>query len=366
MQTYQLSQWILFFFLYSFIGWIWESCYVSVRKKHWVNRGFMHGPMLPLYGSGALAVLICTIGVRDNKVLVFLFGMAAATVLEYVTGAVMERLFHVRYWDYSNQKLNVKGYICVSSSLCWGCFSVLLVEVVHVPFEEMMLKIPLTAAEVISAVLTVAAAVDLTQSFNEAMDMKHILMQLEESREQMKKMQEKLKAVSEELAEDYRKRSGEMISEYRKLSEEFIESYKERSEEFIENYKKRSEAFIEEYRQKGREKLSRRALFLERINEKRQARREQLSLLADRAEQLLHEAFPLGNEDVSAEEIRKKWAEELSSVRQGIFREFQKMGARTDRSYLRARRQLRRNPTAVSDRFREALDELKNYMDNKR
>ena len=66
MHAYYLSQWVLFFFIYSFIGWVWESCYVSVRKRRWVNRGFMHGPMLPLYGSGALAVLVSTIGVREN------------------------------------------------------------------------------------------------------------------------------------------------------------------------------------------------------------------------------------------------------------------------------------------------------------
>ena len=99
MHSYDLSQWVLFFFIYSFAGWIWESCYVSARKRRWVNRGFMHGPMLPIYGSGALVILVSTIGVRDNSALIFLMGMCGATVLEYVTGAVMERIFRVRYWD---------------------------------------------------------------------------------------------------------------------------------------------------------------------------------------------------------------------------------------------------------------------------
>ena len=147
MNSYHLTQWVLFFFFYSFVGWVWESCYVSARKHRWVNRGFMHGPMLPIYGSGALVVLISTIGVRENILLIFLFGMTAATLLEYATGAVMERLFHVRYWDYSNQKLNLHGYICVTSSLCWGCFSVLLVRVIHVPVENAVLKFPLMAAD---------------------------------------------------------------------------------------------------------------------------------------------------------------------------------------------------------------------------
>ena len=116
MQEYDLSQWVLFFFLYSFLGWIWESCYVSVRKHRWVNRGFMHGPMLPLYGSGAMVVLIVTIPVRDNILLVFLMGMIGATILEYFTGITMERLFHVRYWDYRNLKFTVRGYICPVAS----------------------------------------------------------------------------------------------------------------------------------------------------------------------------------------------------------------------------------------------------------
>ena len=79
MQTYYLSQWVLFFFFYSFVGWIWESCYVSVRKRRWVNRGFMHGPMLPINGAGALVVLVRTSCARETIALTFLRGMTAAT-----------------------------------------------------------------------------------------------------------------------------------------------------------------------------------------------------------------------------------------------------------------------------------------------
>ena len=252
MHAYYLPQWVLFFFIYSFIGWVWESCYVSVRKRRWVNRGFMHGPMLPLYGSGAIVVLVSTIGVRENAALIFLLGMMAATVLEYFTGAAMERLFHVRYWDYSNQKLNLHGYICVTSSLCWGFFSVLLVRVVHVPVETAVLRIPLTVSEGAALVLSVAAAVDLTQSFNEAMDLKRILSQLEESREQVRKLQEKLKVAAEDAKEDYLRYSEE----------------------------------------RSRKRLSRKAAYLERIDMKRQERRRQLEELSQRTEQLLREEIP--------------------------------------------------------------------------
>ena len=281
----------------------------------------MHGPMLPLYGSGAIVVLVSTIGVRENAALIFLLGMMAATVLEYFTGAAMERLFHVRYWDYSNQKLNLHGYICVTSSLCWGFFSVLLVRVVHVPVETAVLRIPLTVSEGAALVLSVAAAVDLTQSFNEAMDLKRILSQLEESREQIRKLQEKLKVAAEDAKEDYLRYSEE----------------------------------------RSRKRLSRKAAYLERIDMKRQERRRQLEELSQRTEQLLREEIPSRVGDLIGEERR----EELSALLQNIRREIGKMGERTDRSYLHAARHLWRNPTAVSERFRDALDELRKNMEDR-
>ena len=237
MQEYDLSQWVLFFFLYSFLGWIWESCYVSVRKRRWVNRGFMHGPMLPLYGSGAMVVLIVTIPVRDNILLVFLMGMIGATILEYFTGITMERLFHVRYWDYRNLKFNVRGYICPLASLCWGVFSILMVKVVHIPFEHIVLLIPVTIADILAFVLTIAAAVDFTQSFNEAMDMKRILVQLEASKEQIQKMQERLKDASEEM-QDRLKDASEGVQERLKRASEGVQ---ERLEDSYLLYEERKE-----------------------------------------------------------------------------------------------------------------------------
>lgn len=332
MNSYHLTQWVLFFFFYSFAGWIWESCYVSVRKHRWVNRGFMHGPMLPIYGSGALVVLISTIGVRENVVLIFLFGMTAATLLEYVTGAAMESLFHVRYWDYSNQKLNLHGYICVSSSLCWGCFSVLLVRVCHVPIETVVLKLPLIAADGIAFVLVAVAAADLTQSFNEAMDMKRILAQLEESKAQLQKLEEKLKAASAEVMEEYKKRYESMAEDYRRRADEWRQ-----------------------------ETVFRKEAFLERINQQREQRRGQLVWLGEKAEQLLKEELPSKiNEMIGGER-----AKDLAEIKQNIIQELQKLNSRTDRNYLRIAKHLRRNPTAASKNFNDALEELRKFMDIK-
>ena len=380
MQSYHLTQWVLFFFIYSFIGWVWECCFVSVRKRRWVNRGFMYGPMLPIYGFGALAVLISTIRVRDSIPLIFLFGMVGATLLEYVTGAVMERLFNVKYWDYSNQKFNLNGYICLTSSLGWGLFSVLLVKFVHVPIEGAMLKIPTIIAEGIAFVLTVAAAVDVTQSFNDAMDLKRILAQLEESKKQIRKIQEKLKVASEEFVEDYRQRAGEFVEDYRRRVEEHVEDYRGRAEEMAEDYKKLAEEHMDSYRQRAEEMVegykeeikvqkkkrreqinSRKEEYLARVHARREERQRLLARLSERAELLMKEEFTSKVDELIGEDKR----EEYAKIKKNISREMTKMHDRTDRSYIRAARHLKGNPTAVSKRFSEALAELRKHMDEK-
>lgn len=380
MQSYHLTQWVLFFFIYSFIGWVWECCFVSVRKCRWVNRGFMYGPMLPIYGFGALAVLISTIRVRDSIPLIFLFGMVGATLLEYVTGAVMERLFNVKYWDYSNQKFNLNGYICLTSSLGWGLFSVLLVKFVHVPIEGAVLKIPTIIAEGIAFVLTVAAAVDVTQSFNDAMDLKRILAQLEESKKQIRKIQEKLKVASEEFVEDYRQRAGEFVEDYRRRVEEHVEDYRGRAEEMAEDYKKLAEEHMDSYRQRAEEMVegykeeikvqkkkrreqinSRKEEYLARVHARREERQRLLARLSERAELLMKEEFTSKVDELIGEDKR----EEYAKIKKNISREMTKMHDRTDRSYIRAARHLKGNPTAVSKRFSEALAELRKHMDEK-
>ena len=380
MQSYHLTQWVLFFFIYSFIGWVWECCFVSVRKRRWVNRGFMYGPMLPIYGFGALAVLISTIRVRDSIPLIFLFGMVGATLLEYVTGAVMERLFNVKYWDYSNQKFNLNGYICLTSSLGWGLFSVLLVKFVHVPIEGAVLKIPTIIAEGIAFVLTVAAAVDVTQSFNDAMDLKRILAQLEESKKQIRKIQEKLKVASEEFVEDYRQRAGEFVEDYRRRVEEHVEDYRGRAEEMAEDYKKLAEEHMDSYRQRAEEMVegykeeikvqkkkrreqinSRKEEYLARVHARREERQRLLARLSERAELMMKEEFTSKVDELIGEDKR----EEYAKIKKNISREMTKMHDRTDRSYIRAARHLKGNPTAVSKRFSEALAELRKHMDEK-
>ncbi|MCI8455111.1 MAG: DUF1204 domain-containing protein [Lachnospiraceae bacterium] len=142
MYAYTWYQWLAFFYLYCFLGWVFESCYVSLRKGHFVNRGFLRLPLLPLYGSGAVMMLVVSIPFMKNLVLTWFAGVLGATLLEYVTGYGMELLFKVRYWDYSDQRFNLNGYICLSSSIAWGFLTILMTHGIHRPVERVILSLP--------------------------------------------------------------------------------------------------------------------------------------------------------------------------------------------------------------------------------
>ena len=317
MRYYAVSQWLIFFFIYCFLGWIWECCYVSVRKHKWVNRGFLHGPFLPIYGSGAIVILISTIAVKDIVPLVFLLGMVSSTILEFCTGCCMEKLFGVRYWDYSNLKFNVKGYICPVASLCWGVFSIMMVKVVHIPIEEVILKIPMAIADGLAFVLTVVAAVDFTQSFNEAMDMKKMLAQLDETKVQIRKLQERIREASEDMSEKLRTAAGEVPEKLRSAAATAGEM-------------------------PGRLRTA----------------------AGDRSEKLRTAA---GNRSekfrTAAGDVPEKLRLELAELKENAAKELQKILSRSDETHAGAMKQLRRNPTAASSRFKDVLEELKKYTE---
>ena len=204
---YTFSTWLFFFYFYCFLGWVWETCYVSVLKAKWVNRGFMRGPFLPIYGSGAIVVLIFTLPFRTNAGLVFLVGMTSATLLEYFTGVVMEKMFHVRYGDYSSQRLNLNGHICVTSSLAWGVFSVILTLYGHTPIERFVMRMNENLLEVMVFVLTVYISIDMAESVREAFNLKEVLLSLEESSEEFRHIQKHFEVASAFYGGELKERS---------------------------------------------------------------------------------------------------------------------------------------------------------------
>lgn len=179
MFSYSFVQWLFFFYFYCFFGWCFESAYVSIRSKKLINRGFARGPYLPLYGSGAIILLVVSKPFADNIFLVYISGAIGATVLEYFTGVVMEALFKVRYWDYSNQKFQYKGHICLSSTIAWGFLTILMTGYVHSYVERIVYMIPDQVLTEITFTITAIFFADFSLSFKAAMDLRDVLVKLE-------------------------------------------------------------------------------------------------------------------------------------------------------------------------------------------
>ena len=253
MYHYNLQEWLLFFFIYCFLGWCWESCYVSAKKRQWVNRGFMKGPFLPIYGFGALSVLIATLPVRPFPVLVYVFGMIGATALELVTGICMEKLFHVRYWDYSNQKFNFKGHICLTSSIAWGAFSLAMIYGFHKPIEKLVLSIPFVWLDILTTVLTVIVAADFAISFKTAMELRAILDSMERIKDEMKRLQKRAEVIEAFLADDFHDAKENFKEEMLERKDNLMEGLQERKENILEGIQERKEdakAQLKEIREK--------------------------------------------------------------------------------------------------------------------
>lgn len=138
MLEYSVLDYIFYFFFYSFIGWFFESCYCSIRPKKWINRGFLRGPICPIYGTGGLVMMICLIPLRHitenlylNELLIFIAGAILCDIVEFMTSYIMEKLFNARWWDYSNKKFNIQGRICLTHTFYWGTCSCLFVFILE-------------------------------------------------------------------------------------------------------------------------------------------------------------------------------------------------------------------------------------------
>ncbi len=141
-------------------------------EKEWINRGFLYGPLIPIYGYGAVVGLLLTFPVRGSIPMIFLIGMLGATVLEYCTGVVMQKLFHTRYWDYSRNRFNLNGYICPFCSFAWGLFSVVQIKILHPLFESAILEVPADVSSLISTILVAIYAADTALSVQSALNLK--------------------------------------------------------------------------------------------------------------------------------------------------------------------------------------------------
>ncbi|MGI6012736.1 MAG: putative ABC transporter permease [Oscillospiraceae bacterium] len=142
MLQYTIQDLLLLFFIYAFCGWCCEVIYAVLRSGKFVNRGFLNGPVCPIYGFGVVTVIVLLTPLQEHLIALFLGSMLLTTVLEFLTGLVLERLFHLKWWDYSENRFNIKGYVCLEFSLIWGFAATFVMRIVHPIIYDLCNRLP--------------------------------------------------------------------------------------------------------------------------------------------------------------------------------------------------------------------------------
>lgn len=230
MELYEI---ILCFFIYGFLGWCTEVAFAAGKERRFVNRGFLNGPICPIYGVGVVAVVVLLEPYENNLFILYVASIILVTALEWVTGFILEKLFHSKWWDYSNMPLNLNGYVCLLFSLIWGVACVAIVKWIH-PFIFKGVKIlPVWFGTILLVLLGIGMLADLYVTVTNILQMNRHLARMEEIATELRKISDELGAnISENVLEAMEKK--EDIAED---MQEYSEELKERAEELRVKYR---------------------------------------------------------------------------------------------------------------------------------
>lgn len=157
---YPIQALILYFIFYSFLGWLMETCYCSILQHRLVDRGFLYGPVCPIYGAGVVLMILFFTPLKSNLLLFYVTAVVVMTSWEYFVAWILETTTHVRYWDYSNHRFNIKGRVCLPIALTWGVLSYVVIFWIHPPVERLYDTIPLWLVNTLCISLLVILLVD--------------------------------------------------------------------------------------------------------------------------------------------------------------------------------------------------------------
>ncbi|MGP1612457.1 MAG: putative ABC transporter permease [Catonella sp.] len=217
-----ISMYFISFMIFSFMGWIYESIYCTLRTHHWANRGFLFGAICPIYGvGGIISTLVFKIIFNENEVeiwQIFFVCMFGSAVLEYITSYVLEKLFHAMWWDYSYVPLNIHGRVCLPASIGFGIAGIFVVKYISPFVFGVVEKIPPLAMEGTAMIMISFVGAD-------------IALTVEGLTQLVKKMEEMEKEFDEKMEASY-----QIIEEKRQLISEKMEGYEKFTTDRIREY----------------------------------------------------------------------------------------------------------------------------------
>ena len=191
-EDYTFTEILAVFLIYSFVGWCSEVIYATLRHGSFVNRGFLIGPVCPIYGFGVLSVVTFLEPIKEYWALLFFASMGFTSAIEFVGGFILERLFNEKWWDYSEEHFNLKGYICLKFSIMWGFACVLVIDVVHPSVMAALRLIPHGALVIALCVFSAVFVSDLAVTIITVMKIRRYIRSVEEIRKALEHVSEKI------------------------------------------------------------------------------------------------------------------------------------------------------------------------------
>lgn len=330
-----LAQYFLWFIIYCFIGWIYESTVCSIQHRRFVNRGFLNGPLIPIYGTGAvLAIFLFSDYAGLNPVYLFLLCGFVDCVLEYLTSWAMEKLFHARWWDYSNMRFQINGRVCLLGFCAFGALSVVLLRWLHPAIAAQTEKIPLFWLYLLDSVLAVLVLVDTALTVHSVLAFS-------------KKLEEIQHAIDAE-----REKAAARFSEYREEFEQRLEVLGDQVDRIQEKIRdSRHVVDIDTYRQMMEERIAALRERLKAGGAGEESRLEQLQQLFEEKRAQLQELSK------QQKELLDRWAEKAAQREHGPVKRLHRALVRQQR--YTQRRLLRAFPHLLPNRHREAFWSLR-------
>lgn len=223
--------WIILFSIYSFLGWVCEVVYCSIPAKKFINRGFLKGPVCPVYGFGAVfVVLIMNLLDINIPILIFLFGGIIASIIEFLADIVLEYVFHTRLWNYSNRKFNIKGRVCLLNSTLFAILSLLLMKLIHPTILNLVNTFSNQTIMIVAYILIAIFTVDISLTVSEVINLNitlknmNILNQLKKEFNKKEFKFNKLKRLINAFPELEHKRYREEFNKLKELIKESIDN----------------------------------------------------------------------------------------------------------------------------------------------
>ena len=218
---YELPFWsaFLIFILFSFIGWISEVIYVGVTSAHkFVNRGFLHGPLCPVYGFGGVVILMLPPSLYATWIPLFFASMILCTIVEYFVSWLMEKLFHTRWWDYSHYKIQLNGRICLLNSILFGFLGVVVIHFVYPLMIDLLNSLGQKVINVSGVIILAVLSVDIFFTVRKLVDFANVM--------------KKLKELGETLNSHYGQEEWFKKGSFMEMINSVIERAENRTEEF--------------------------------------------------------------------------------------------------------------------------------------